>query len=393
MPLKLVCFSPHVPYPGIGHAGGGLFQSYLELTKDLGSRLLVAPAVERNLERSPDSVDELRLVPITLRPIDRAENRIAHNLTPFRLPAQFRRSLLGDEAVLSALRDADVVEYQWHEMATLIPQARRVAKRARHVVFLHDVVSQALSRAAEAESGRRLLQARTWARLTEFSEARIASHADAVIVLSAKDAALLKYRGNVCVHRPVVRVRSHPRQRRERGKPPLFVFVAAFSRPENIEAATWLRNKVWARIRASIADAELRFVGRESDRRLTTLTDSTLGVHASGYVSDLDAEYARADVALVPILRGAGVKLKTIEAMVTATPSVSTTVGAEGIERAVDFIEIADTPDAFADAAIRVASDTSGTYSARADAGARWAGEAHGTEQARSTLIRAITGV
>jgi glycosyltransferase involved in cell wall biosynthesis len=392
--MKIVCFSPYVPYPGISHAGGSLFQSYLDLTNDLGSRLLVAPAMEHNLARNPDNVDDLRLVPIKLEgTFDRVEDRIAHNMTPRRLPAQVRRSLLRDEITTSALRHADVVEYQWHEMATLLPHVRRLAKQARHVVFLHDVVSQALARAAQREHGRRLLQARAHARLTAFSEARIVSQADAVIVLSPKDAALLKHRENVCVQRPVVRVKQQLDRRRNRGRPPLFAFVAAFRRPENIEAAAWLRNEVWPRIRASISDAELRFVGGDSDRRLAALIDPPSGVQATGYVPDLDAEYARADVALVPILRGAGVKLKTIEAMVTATPSVSTTVGAEGIERAVDFIEIADTPEAFAEAAIRLASDTTGTYTSRADAGARWAGEAHGNEQARGTLSRAITGV
>jgi glycosyltransferase involved in cell wall biosynthesis len=277
-------------------------------------------------------------------------------------------------------------------MATMLPYVRRLAKHARHVVFLHDVVSQALSRAAEAEHGRRLFQARAWARLTAFTEARLVSSADAVIVLSPKDAALLKCRDNVRVQRPVVRVQPQLSRRRDRDKPPLFVFVASFRRPENIEAATWLRNEVWARIRASIGDAELRFVGGESDQRLASLLDPAAGVQASGYVADLDSEYARADVALVPILRGAGVKLKTVEAMVTATPSVSTTVGAEGVDRAADFVEIADTPETFAEAAVRLASDTTGRYTRRADAGARWATEAHGEEQARRALIRAITG-
>ena len=55
------------------------------------------------------------------------------------------------------------------------------------------------------------------------------------------------------------------------------------------------------------------------------------GVELAGFVEDLAEEYAASAVALVPVLQGAGVKFKTIEALLHGTPTVTTTVGAEGV--------------------------------------------------------------
>ncbi len=44
------------------------------------------------------------------------------------------------------------------------------------------------------------------------------------------------------------------------------------------------------------------------------------GVELAGFVDDLGAEYAAAAVALVPVLQGAGVKFKTVEALLPRRP-------------------------------------------------------------------------
>jgi hypothetical protein len=215
--------------------------------------------------------------------------------------------------------------------------------------------------------------------------------ADAVIVLSEKDRDLLRDQHKVVVQRPVVRVKPSL-VRRPQGDATTFVFVAAFDRPSNIQAAEWLRYEVWPQIRAEVRNAELKFAGSGSDTQLIKLLNPSLGVDATGYVEDLDALYLDSDIALIPLQHGAGVKFKTLEAMITATPAVSTSIGSEGIDRAPEFIEIADRPCEFAMAAIRLAKDRTGVYVSRAVEGARWTMDAHGEAQCRTALTRAITG-
>jgi glycosyltransferase involved in cell wall biosynthesis len=62
---------------------------------------------------------------------------------------------------------------------------------------------------------------------------------------------------------------------------------------------------------------------------------------------------------IVPILSGSGMRMKILEAAAMSLPIVTTTVGVEGI----DLVDgesclIADTPDAFANAILRLEHDT-----------------------------------
>jgi glycosyltransferase involved in cell wall biosynthesis len=70
-----------------------------------------------------------------------------------------------------------------------------------------------------------------------------------------------------------------------------------------------------------------------------------------GYVADLAPLYARARVAISPLRFGAGVKIKTIEAIQHGLPVVATSVGAEGFRvDNPDAIVVEDDPERFADA-------------------------------------------
>ena len=63
-------------------------------------------------------------------------------------------------------------------------------------------------------------------------------------------------------------------------------------------------------------------------------------------------------MAVVPIRAGGGTRIKILEAFASGVPVVSTALGAEGlnVEDGVHLL-IADTPDAFAAACVRLARD------------------------------------
>ncbi|WP_341856920.1 glycosyltransferase family 4 protein [Brachybacterium sp. GPGPB12] len=56
------------------------------------------------------------------------------------------------------------------------------------------------------------------------------------------------------------------------------------------------------------------------------------GVELTGFVDDLDEAYSGLRATVSPIDRGAGVKFKVIESIVRGIPTLTTTVGAEGID-------------------------------------------------------------
>lgn len=77
-----------------------------------------------------------------------------------------------------------------------------------------------------------------------------------------------------------------------------------------------------------------------------------------GYVPDMRSLLDSARVVVVPMLTGAGRKHKTVEAVLAGVPTVSTTVGAAGIESdATGGVVVTDDPETFARAVLALHED------------------------------------
>ena len=83
------------------------------------------------------------------------------------------------------------------------------------------------------------------------------------------------------------------------------------------------------------------------------------GVEICGFVDDLAAAYSATRAVISPIRVGAGVKLKTVEALEYGVPTVATVVGAEGIDLGAheDALTVTDDEVVYADRLIVLLSD------------------------------------
>jgi glycosyltransferase involved in cell wall biosynthesis len=74
------------------------------------------------------------------------------------------------------------------------------------------------------------------------------------------------------------------------------------------------------------------------------------GIRFVGFIDDLTACYAHIDIAINPVRYGAGLKIKTVEAMAHGLPLVVSTQGASGLEDlAGQAFLVADDAGAFAE--------------------------------------------
>jgi glycosyltransferase involved in cell wall biosynthesis len=81
-------------------------------------------------------------------------------------------------------------------------------------------------------------------------------------------------------------------------------------------------------------------------------------VLVAGSVPDLEPYYRRAALVAVPMRLGGGTRIKVLEALAHGKALVTTSIGAEGLSlRSGEALEIADGPDAFADACVRLLGD------------------------------------
>jgi glycosyltransferase involved in cell wall biosynthesis len=117
--------------------------------------------------------------------------------------------------------------------------------------------------------------------------------------------------------------------------------------------------KIWPTVLASLPEARLLVAGA-SPESLASYGTNPKGVTFLGFVDDLEKLYEEVAVVCSPTLYGSGTRVKILEAAAYGKPVVSTTVGAEGIElKDGEEILLRDDPDSFAQACIRLLTDTS----------------------------------
>ncbi|MCP6757341.1 MAG: glycosyltransferase family 4 protein [Fischerella sp. CENA71] len=113
----------------------------------------------------------------------------------------------------------------------------------------------------------------------------------------------------------------------------------------NYYGLKWFLENVWLKVTQLIHDSSLHVCGTVCD----LIQESFPNVHLLGRVDDLEPEYGAAEVCLVPLLAGSGLKIKLVEAMSYGRACVSTSVGVQGLGGVVDSaVLVADTPEDFA---------------------------------------------
>jgi glycosyltransferase involved in cell wall biosynthesis len=135
------------------------------------------------------------------------------------------------------------------------------------------------------------------------------------------------------------------------------VFSGALTYEPNYDAIDFFLREIMPRIRESRPAVSLTVTGATVGVPLHSLPADSR-VHYTGYLLDIRPVVAGSMVAIVPLRRGAGTRLKILEAMALGTPVVSTTKGAEGLEvEPENHLLIADEPGEFAAQTLRLLGD------------------------------------
>lgn len=124
----------------------------------------------------------------------------------------------------------------------------------------------------------------------------------------------------------------------------------------NADGLRWFVSDVLPLVRLHIPWVRVQVTGANPPADLLDLSDPN--VLFVGHVTDISAFYARTRVVISPIRFGAGVKVKTVQALQHGVPVVSTSCGSEGIETyGLDAIGVADDPRDFASLIVTLLSD------------------------------------
>ncbi len=134
-----------------------------------------------------------------------------------------------------------------------------------------------------------------------------------------------------------------------------FISIGNFLHAPNADAVQYLEKEIWPRIRLKLPDEELHVYGAYPPAGALRETKNKSGFIIKGRAENSMHEMSLHRVCLAPLRFGAGLKGKLLEAMQCGTPSVTTSIGAEGMHGNLPFNGcIENDPDAFADAAVQL---------------------------------------
>jgi glycosyltransferase involved in cell wall biosynthesis len=234
------------------------------------------------------------------------------------------------------------IRLEFTQSADALPSELRGAALLR----VHDVVTELYDRQRRGRGLRAIIGQMEWLRARRW-EKRVFSEFEAISALTSRDADAVARTGRV---RPV-RVEAPADFYTIEGRSPdtvvqgTMLFWANFGRAENQLAARFLIDEVLPRVRVSIPRAHLILAGADPPAWSSLVRE---GVSWTGFLESPGEVFRSCAIGVVPLFYGAGIKIKTLEFLASGIPTVSTSIGAEGIEPS-GLLHIADGTEAFAD--------------------------------------------
>jgi glycosyltransferase involved in cell wall biosynthesis len=118
------------------------------------------------------------------------------------------------------------------------------------------------------------------------------------------------------------------------------VFIGNYLHEPNWQTLQYLKTAVWPLLRKKLPEASLHIYGAYASEKVTQLHNSREKFVVHGRAENARTTIAQHRILLAPLLFGAGVKGKFVDAMQTGTPIATSSVGAEGMANGLEWAGI-----------------------------------------------------
>jgi len=116
-----------------------------------------------------------------------------------------------------------------------------------------------------------------------------------------------------------------------------FITIGNFRHTPNTDSVMFLKKDIWPRIKDRLPEAELHIYGAYAPKHITDLHNEADGFMIRGWTRNISEVMEKARVCLAPLRFGAGLKGKLLDAMLYGTPSITTSIGSEGMQGEFPF--------------------------------------------------------
>lgn len=263
------------------------------------------------------------------------------------------------DKVLELLADGPDLIYVDHlQMFQFVPQP------APCPVLLddHNVEWRIIERFASADTplAQRLFARLEWRKLRSY-ELDACRRADVVLTVTPQDREVLVSNAvpaEKVVALPVGVDTERLKPLRLPGNGEKVLTLGTMSWPPNADAVAYFAKSMYPRIKSEVPGVRFTIVGADPPPEIVALAARDPSVEVTGYVDDIRTAVEGTGAFVVPLRIGSGMRVKILDAMALGLPVVTTSIGCEGIAlRPGEHALVADTPDRFADAVIRLLRD------------------------------------
>ena len=245
-------------------------------------------------------------------------------------------------------RDFDIVHFEWTQMAMYLPLFPEIASLITEIevnyAAHHSQVKVEKNLFRKCRLFYNTLQ-------TMYREVELCRQVDRVVCVTDIDAGYLKGyvpEEKLAVINTGVETSYFAPDWSFDTEPSSIVYVGAFRHDPNIDAMLFFHREIWPHILEHRPDAHLYIVGSSPPQIIKGLGESA-NITVTGFVEDIRDYYRLAQVVIVPLRTGVGIRGKILEGWSAAKAMVATRVACFGI-RAIhgQNILIADDPKEFA---------------------------------------------
>lgn len=132
-------------------------------------------------------------------------------------------------------------------------------------------------------------------------------------------------------------------------EPKSLLFRGIMNFKPNVDACVYFLKKIWPILKNKIPETKLYIVGPNPTKEILKYASKDKNIIVTGYVEDIREYIVKSKVNICPMVSGSGIKNKILESLAMGTPSVVTSIAAEGIPelKEKENVLIADTPQEF----------------------------------------------
>ncbi len=353
--MRVVYISMVKPYKGVPNGGGQTFYYYInQLSK---CEDIEVTLISKVLDTESDDIDienvkfiSIRNISVSLRNVGRIFLDVISKINPFnKKGVTLRRSVYTQiENELKRMKEApDVVILEFTQMVLMIDIVKKYFPNAKIFASEHDVSFLRCRREYENENNfiKKAYKKIIYKTMLKY-EIGALEKCDLIMPHNDKDKKLLLEKGideeKIFTLVPYYNVLNVERVNKSKD----IIFYGAMNRQENYESAIWFIEKVMPLLEKE--DIRFVVVGANPVEVLQKLQSDRVVV--TGYVDSVIDYFENCLCLVAPLISGAGIKIKILEAMAAGVPVITNSIGIEGIPaiNESDYLHC-ETPNEYAD--------------------------------------------